>query len=459
MNNQDLETIFNSYTFYQLENKELYYIVVNNITKKEIKGSIKHILNLIKTENNLSLEYRDLSRFFETYLNKIIIYDISFKPVEAPTFERDDKTYFNVFKPNEYMFKSLDNPLNLDYLKSNCPLIFELLNNLCSNEEYKLNYLLTYLSWRLRNPNKRAQKLFNLYGEEAAGKGLLFTHILKPLFKYAEEITKSKLLLPYDNYKKECLILYINECEYAEQYEELLKSMLTSDFQILNTKKDTLQNEPLCFDIFSSTNSRFAINAGLRRGIYFKSKTIRGNTSNAQNFADEFILNYEKEFPFLVNYLQSQIINSEIETYIMKGLDTEEAREQREILKSLEDLFIDRIKELNTLDNMSSEFLLNVNSLNKYLVKTGYIKSSFFLDCFNGYRKQIDSKLTKQIQLNRFGWFWERMNIKEFNQRLKFNNALDYFIELKSLVFTDINQSLVFNNIMEKRGLKKKVFL
>jgi len=426
----------NEYLFYMVTDEEHTYLLHNKKTRELIKGNFTHLIEYFKHKHKIDIPLKDLREIIFNSVKIEILHNLKFYPKCDITFyDIDaDKTYYNTFKTKGLLFKKGDLNINfddefkyLDELEKNAPHYYHLMFNVFSRKRVYMDYFIKYLVFRINKPYERASKLINLFGASASGKGLLFEKIIQPSLSYVKSINKTSLNSNYDDYKINNLLLFIDETEHITEFENILKTSLTIEKQEINPKFGKKQYINFYFDIITTTNNKFIMNAGDRRTLYFKSKTLFDDLEKAQKFYYDLIKNEEKEFEYLSNFLTSLRLTQEIIKEVRNGIETEFAQDTRDIHKTYDELFIDELQNYENLSDLQNNF--GIKDLSPYIAGE-YISLDFFLELFNMFKLQSNPK-SQKILLNRFNWFCEHFNFEK--ERKRINNKQTRCIKIQDV--------------------------
>lgn len=398
----------------------------NNYFEKHGDENLAKMLHIIAVNNeinltNLTLFYFESKKNMENLLldflrdNKVIktINNIGFKPTNELIYEEEGKQFFNKYVPNEYLILEKSN--QKIKLEKDCPSINRVLTNITGNDEEGKKYLINLLSFMIKNPHIKTGKLIVFFGEEAAGKGIFYSQILKSLFgKYSKTITGRDLESNYNGFLSEVIALYINEVSNRKEYENTLKNWITEEEILINNKYGSSGSEKTFFTIFADVNGNNPIKAGERRGVYFKSKTLGNDKNLAPEIGAELVDKIPKEINLFAQYLVNYDCSYD---YLNQGYETQAKKDILNASKSIEDNFIDEMFSY-------SDFESFVNSINDYpimsskyinlgdWIKNNFIEVNLFHKLYNIFRKRNEYR---EVDINKFTWFYDKLNIDRKN--------------------------------------------
>lgn len=177
---------------------------------------------------------------------EISIYDLmilegkKFRPfILKEFFEEEGEWFQNIFVPTKY--------LKLEAGEYNEPTaIFSLIYNLVDYDEFRFRYIMNWLASFFQTL-KKSQVALVLLGKQGAGKGILFTRILAPLFgtEYCTEINDSTL---GSRYRAETIAnrLFYNIDESvnirSSVIKNFIKALITNPTIIQETKGDNIKD-------------------------------------------------------------------------------------------------------------------------------------------------------------------------------------------------------------------------
>jgi len=436
-----ISSFINNYLMYKITDEEYTYLLHNKKTREVIKGNLTHIVECLQLKHKVDTPFNDLKDLIYNNAKIEILHNIKFYPKCDITFYdvETNKTYYNTFTPKGLLFQKGDLEINfddefkyLDELEKNAPHFYQLIFNVFSRKRIYMDYFIKYLVFRINKPYERASKLINLFGSTAGGKGLLFKKIIEPSLHYVKLITEAGIQSEFDDYKKDKLIVFVDEIDHLSNMVNAFKTMLTSEKQEINPKFGKKEYINFYFDIITSTNSKHIMHAGERRTLYFKSKTLFDDLAKAQKFYYDLIKHEEKEFEYLSNFLTSLRLTQEIIKEVRNGIETEFAQDTREMHKTYDELFIDELQNYENLSDLQNNF--GIKDLSPYIAGE-YISLEFFLELFNIFKLQSNPK-SQKILLNRFNWFCEHFNFEKERKRINYKKTQCIKIqEVKEKIF------------------------
>lgn len=109
-------------------------------------------------------------------------WDIVFDPSNMVKVDYDSRI-INTYKPSEVIrrAKPPKEECTYDYLQTLCPSTFKLLLHVFGNGECELRHWLNWISFVVQ-AKRKSNTCWFLWGVQGTGKGVLFNHILKPMF-------------------------------------------------------------------------------------------------------------------------------------------------------------------------------------------------------------------------------------------------------------------------------------
>ena len=373
-----------------------------------------------------------------------VIDGINFKPVKNKLFTENNRTYFNIYAGNDNL-NSYSNNKECEILKD-CPNIYELLYNLTGHDEKGIQYLLDVLSMIMQEPYIKTKQLIIFYGEEASGKGTFYDLILKPLFDgYITKILGKKIKSSFNGFMSKNLVLVLEEVKADKDEEDTLKELVTEEYILINTKGLPERYENNYLTMFGFSNEQNPINAGKRRGVYFRSRTLGGTTDKSPEFRKKYETEIPKEFPCFLSILKNRKYDR---VDVMKGYETEAKQQVLDQNMSLIERFYEELCSYDSLttyiDNLISNGTFRDLDLSKHLHKSldvNYIKAEFLLYLYNEYLKRQRYNV---IQLNRFSQFWQLIKINK-SDKTHWNR-----LEIEKRKFQFVNLDII-NSEIKKR--------
>ncbi|MGE5435896.1 MAG: DUF5906 domain-containing protein [Syntrophothermus sp.] len=220
-----------------------------------------------------------------------------------------EKELFNLFVPSEYMLLNKTD-VQLEPEKD-FPSIYKLLSNLLVNENER-NLFINWLAGILQTREKQLTA-WVFKGKPGAGKGLLLTKVLKPLFgkKQAIQVEDEQLQAPWNPWLQNTILLAFNEVAHDNETRNNIKSKLKAiitDSEIMinekNLKQYFIMNCVNCL-FFSNEGVPVVIEEGDRR---FNVVTTGNNLRSYDWFntdPDKFIASLEAEVKYFAQYLMN----------------------------------------------------------------------------------------------------------------------------------------------------------
>jgi hypothetical protein len=240
-------------------------------------------------------------------------------PLLIPKFDPHDPSWIdfenkslNFFKATEYM--ELDRTKEIVVPSTDFPSIFSLLNNLApdaADYEYAINWFSAILNTRTK---LRTALIFR--GPQGAGKGLMFSKLLSPLFgrRQCKLVSNQLLEEKYTGYMKDAFLVGFNEVAYdnksRNKVNPRLKSFITDDTIWIEDKFDKAYEAEnrANFLFFSNEVVPVVIEAGDRR---FTVIETGGNLTDLKGFDNDFVDNLTKELPKFAQYLKNYLYDVE----------------------------------------------------------------------------------------------------------------------------------------------------
>lgn len=458
------ESSFHKFQIYLLTDEAKSKYLVHNTEDKEyvIRSGkdclIDYLYPLLQQEkvdlNQLSLYYPESNSKTKNLLLDFIedsgfiklINNINFKPFVCDTYKEENKVYYNTYRPTQYLsMTKTEKEIDLSH---KCENINFLLLNLTGGDKKGRDYLIKLLAFMVQNPHIKTGKLICFFGAEGAGKGIFYNQIVKTIFeRYAVSITQDLLDSPYNGYLSEKLAIYFNEVENKKENSNLLKNWITEPSISINEKYGGQREEKSFFTVFADVNGNNPITAGERRTVYFKSKTLGGSYKKAEEIGQKLVEEIPKEINYLVEYLMNLNVTHK---EVREGYTTQAKQDVLDNIKTVEQQFIDLMKEYDSLDN----FVQSITEVNSHLqigefIKGDWIEIQFLLNCFNSFRKM--KGMNNPIVMNKFSWIYDaldfdRENKEEVCRNYNTSGRRVYWLRLSKLM-QSFDQVEVIENI------------
>jgi len=367
------------------------------------------------------------------------VYNEGFKPTLEVTFDDENNTYLNTYKPTKYLLgKTKTENINFE---QECPDIDYVISNLTGHEEKSKKYLLDLLAFMLQKPHIRTGKVVSFYGGEGSGKGIFYEQILAPIFgnNQCAFLNQAALEGQYNGVMAGKLVVWFNEITHKAAYEEKVKTLSTAKTTEFNVKYGSNYQGEIYFTIFADCNGENPLWAGARRSVMFKSEPL-GGTRNA---SDKLGPKLAAAIPGQLNKF-SQFLWDRKVSFDRDINNVYDSREKMDILKrnmTHEESFVESMSLYSTwedfvIGNVKSEKygtpLTLEETRTKYL-KSDYIWINAFLDSYNGYRKNQNKNYTTTT-MKSFAWIYSKLKIdrsrkKEF-KGVKIKGFHRYYISV-----------------------------
>lgn len=143
---------------------------------------------------------------------------------------------------------------------------------LCNKDRDKFLYTIKWLAWCLQNPGKRAEVAVIFKGKEGAGKGFIFTQLLKIFGQHGISIANRKHLTgQFNGHLRHCVFLFADEAYYPgdKEVEGCLKQLITEEYIPIEGKHMQMGPSNNCLHIGMSTNQEWVIPANEDSRRYF----------------------------------------------------------------------------------------------------------------------------------------------------------------------------------------------
>jgi len=156
--------------------------------------------------------------------NLIETWKCQFAPDVDTLFDPDGR-FINKFQPSSYMTNA-EEVKNIQVP----PTILKVIEHVCGNDNEVIQHFLNWFAYIFKY-RIRTQTAWILQGTTGTGKGVLFSHILRPLIgdRYCQSITLSNLEDSFNKFWEECLILFIDEVDaYSYEHERSFLSIVNA---------------------------------------------------------------------------------------------------------------------------------------------------------------------------------------------------------------------------------------
>lgn len=171
--------------------------------------------------------------------------------------------YLNMFIPSSYIKRCVnDNPSAPSDIP---PTIKSVLVSVTGDDEDCFNRFINWLAFIFQT-RKKTRTAWVLQGVEGTGKGLLFEHILSPLFgkPYCVEKTLNNLQEKFNDWIEKTIILFLDEARITgkaayEQLPNLLKNLITEPTQTVRAMRENQITVPNYTNLIVATNDGDAL--------------------------------------------------------------------------------------------------------------------------------------------------------------------------------------------------------
>jgi DNA primase len=221
-----------------------------------------------------------------------------------------EKEMFNFFTPTEYMLlkktEEFINPIK------EFPHIYQLLNNLIP----KYNERKRFINWLagILQTRQKQQTAWVFKSDQGAGKNLMLSYILKPLFgdKQVTMVNDSQLASEFNPWLQNAILIAFNEIAHdnntRNSVKSTIKTIITEDEVTINeknVKNYTITNYVNCIFFSNEKIPVFVEDKDRRLNIVTAAGILR-NYKWFSNDPEAFIEDLKKELPrfaqFLMNY-------------------------------------------------------------------------------------------------------------------------------------------------------------
>lgn len=308
------------------------------------------------------------------------------------------KTSFNTFI--NYRIENIEKDISYNNIKFEDTLIYKHLDILSGNKKENLDYLLKFLSKKIKHPlNTYKRTALIIKSDQGVGKDtlkILIDNIIG--YKYTIAAKADKFFKDFNSCLNEKIFCFVNELSISQSidYKEIMKDLITCErLNIENKGKDLRENirATSCFIFFTNNDNPINIDTTERRYAIFES-----NNKYAKN--QEYFNNLYKE---IYNDQYVKIFYEYLMSLDVKDFDFETKIPNTEIYrdiisnnipivaKFLEDLIIKNIKINKTLkiDNIFELFCQYIKD-NKFKFELNITNFGLQL------KKYLDNGITKK---------------------------------------------------------------
>ena len=137
-------------------------------------------------------------------------------------------------------------------------------NILCNRDKIKFRYFMKWLAWCIQNPSERAEVAVIFKGREGAGKGFIFSQMLKIYGKHGMAISnREQLTGKFNAHFRTLVFLFADEAYYPgdKSVEGVLKQIITEPTFAAEGKGEQVRSVRNCLHIGMSTNNDWVIPA------------------------------------------------------------------------------------------------------------------------------------------------------------------------------------------------------
>lgn len=317
---------------------------------------------------------------------------VTFEPSKEPgeyTHPRINKKYFNLWEG-----------FTVEPVKHSWRLAHRhLYKILCNSDPIKYKYVIKWIAWMLQNPGTRAEVAVVFKGKKGAGKGFIFTQLVKLLGRHGMSISNSEHLVGKHNAHLMMLsFLFADEAYYPgdKDVEGALKQLITEPYLTVEPKFQNTKLSTNCLHIGMSTNNEWVIPASEDERRYFINEV-------ENTYAKNQVSNEERVEYFTPMWAEMEnggragmlydLLNMDLGTWHPRDdvPDTEELRRQRDL-------------SLPRRDKAIIAFLENGIFPGKRVGVNRYIANGTVI---NNYMEQIDPGSIKITMKNKFAVFKE----------------------------------------------------
>lgn len=408
----------------------------------------KTLKNNYNNKYYLNLENNKKEKFIQKWLD-----DENIKTYKNLTFlpkieNENNITYnpkisFNTFI--NYRIENIEKDISYNNIKFEDTLIYKHLDILSGNKKENLDYLLKFLSKKIKHPlNTYKRTALIIKSDQGVGKDtlkILIDNIIG--YKYTIAAKADKFFKDFNSCLNEKIFCFVNELSISQsiEYKEIMKDLITCErLNIENKGKDLRENirATSCFIFFTNNDNPINIDTTERRYAIFES-----NNKYAKN--QEYFNNLYKE---IYNDQYVKIFYDYLMSLDVKDFDFETNIPNTEIYKDcisnnipivakfLEDLIIKNIRINKTLkiDNIFELFCQYIKD-NKFKFELNITNFGLQL------KKYLDNGITKKRISSGFIYIIDFQTLKQHLIDKKYMINDDLFEDEK-----DDNQIIIKKN-------------
>ena len=218
--NNKVESAWNSNGYYNPLDPDKPYAFIEQMT-----GAYYYVIGGKLFSANKQV-LKDIMKSYHTNVPEPFdVYEFKFDVHDNAQLDRANRRY-NLFTPTKYHLMA-SNGINVDP-DNDFPYINKLLCNLFIKDNEKKHFI-NWLACAIQT-RKKLMTAYVLKGEQGAGKGLLFSYIIKPLFGEIQtvQVEDEQLKLPFNGYMKNVCFVAFNEVAHSNYGRNALNSKIKS---------------------------------------------------------------------------------------------------------------------------------------------------------------------------------------------------------------------------------------
>lgn len=206
-----------------------------------------------------------LGKWWISHIDRREYETITFEPARPPgeyTHSKIGKKYFNMWEGFTV------EPAQGSWRRT----LKHLYKVLCNSDRDKFNYVIRWLAWAVQNPGTRAEVALVFKGKKGAGKGFIFTQLVKLFGRHGMSISNSEHLVGKHNaHLMNLSFLFADEAYYPgdKDVEGALKQLITEPYLTVEPKFQNTKLSQNCLHIGMSTNNEWVIPASEDERRYF----------------------------------------------------------------------------------------------------------------------------------------------------------------------------------------------
>lgn len=270
-------------------------------------------------------------------------------------------------------------------------------NILCNKDKIKFKYTIKWLAWAIQNPGNRAEVAVIFKGKKGAGKGFIFTQMIKLFARHGMSISNREHLTgKFNSHLQNLCFLFADEAYYPgdKEVEGVLKQLITEPSLTVEPKFQGTKLSRNCLHIGMATNADWVIPATTDERRYFinavDNKYAKGEISDKERTV---------YFTNLWNEMSNEGLSAFLYSMLKINLKGWHPREDiPETTELANQILISMSKPQRAIFNLLEEgvFPGSLNKKGEYIItRENFMEYIYKLD--NGAYKNITSKYISDI--------------------------------------------------------------